>query len=37
MASAGRNNALKNFTVEQMRERTLDIYRDLIGIKREHG
>ena len=37
MASAGRDNVLQNFTVEQMRERTLDVYRDLLGLKNDDG
>ena len=33
MASAGRENVMQNFTVEGMRERTLDVYRDLLGLE----
>jgi len=36
MASAGRDNVLQNYTVEQMRARTLDVYRDLLGLKNQH-
>jgi glycosyltransferase involved in cell wall biosynthesis len=36
MASAGRENVLQNFTVERMGRRTLNVYRDLLGMEPEH-
>ena len=36
MATAGRENVLQNFTVERMGQRTLNVYRDLLGMEAEH-